>query len=163
MPEDDQSTQQDEGQQDDEEQGQPDPRVTAQLRQLRAEAKGWRLKFEDAKAKATEFDKLQETTKSEAQRQAEALTAAQRERDEAVARALRLEIAHERHLPPGLARRFQGSTREEIEADADDLLKTLPAATATTRRVPDAGQRSNGAAPTSPSEMLRTLLQEGRR
>lgn len=43
----------------------------------------------------------------------------------AEARALRLEIALDKGVPKSLAVRLQGSTREEMEADADELLKTI--------------------------------------
>jgi hypothetical protein len=48
---------------------------------------------------------------------------AERERDEARADALRVTVAAEKGLTPAQARRLQGSTKEELEADADDLLK----------------------------------------
>ncbi|WP_327712365.1 hypothetical protein OG912_32095 [Streptomyces sp. NBC_00464] len=47
---------------------------------------------------------------------------AERERDEARADALRITVAAEKGLTPVQAKRLQGSTKEELEADADDLL-----------------------------------------
>lgn len=48
---------------------------------------------------------------------------AERERDEARADALRITVAAEKGLTPAQAKRLQGSTKEELETDADDLLK----------------------------------------
>jgi hypothetical protein len=42
---------------------------------------------------------------------------------EADANATRLEIAAEKGLTPAMARRLVGTTREELEADADELVK----------------------------------------
>ena len=40
-------------------------------------------------------------------------------------RAMRLEVALDKGLPKSLAVRLQGESREEMEADADELMKTL--------------------------------------
>lgn len=45
----------------------------------------------------------------------------------------RAEIAAEKGLPPALAARLQGSTREELAADADALAALIPAAPASPR------------------------------
>jgi hypothetical protein len=37
----------------------------------------------------------------------------------------RLEVAESKNLPKGLARRLRGSTRTELEADADSLLTVV--------------------------------------
>lgn len=47
-------------------------------------------------------------------------------------RALRLEVAAEKSLTPAQAARLQGSTRDELAADADALKALFPAAPATT-------------------------------
>ncbi|NYE44193.1 hypothetical protein [Streptomyces fulvorobeus] len=48
---------------------------------------------------------------------------AERERDEARAEALRITVAAAKGLTPSQAKRLQGSTKEELEADADELVK----------------------------------------
>ncbi|MFF1417641.1 hypothetical protein [Streptomyces sp. NPDC058280] len=48
---------------------------------------------------------------------------AERERDAARADALRITVAAAKGLTPAQASRLRGSTKEELEADADDLLK----------------------------------------
>lgn len=75
--------------------------------------------YEDLKAKATEFEKWQESQKTEAQR-------LQEERDKATAdlaseRAARIraEVAATKGIPANL---LSGSTQEELEASADALI-----------------------------------------
>ena len=60
-----------------------------------------------------------------------------------------------------MARRLQGSTREEIEQDAEDLARTLGngATGGPGRRPTNAGQHAGGAAPgKSPNDWLREKL-----
>lgn len=72
--------------------------------------------------------------KSEVEKLADRLDAAektvaeerQRAEQERLAR-LRLEVAAEKNLTPKQAARLVGGTREELQADADDLLATFPA------------------------------------
>lgn len=54
------------------------------------------------------------------------------ERDEAVTAKLRVEVAVEKGLTPKQAARLQGSTKEELEADADDILETFGVQKSTT-------------------------------
>jgi len=86
-----------------------------------------------AKAKA-ELDRRTQAEMTEQQKVAaelESLRAqlAQRDREvaEATLRALRMEVGQLKGIPPTLATRLQGSTKEEIEADADVVLASLPA------------------------------------
>ncbi|MFI7096438.1 hypothetical protein [Streptomyces lydicus] len=67
----------------------------------------------------------------------DARTTAERERDEARAELLRVRVAAEKGLTVEQAARLRGSTKEELEADADELKKLFaPAAPAadSTRR-----------------------------
>lgn len=49
----------------------------------------------------------------------------EREAKEASARAIRAEVANSKGLTPRQAKRLVGETREELEADADELLKDI--------------------------------------
>ncbi|BDM70618.1 hypothetical protein HEK616_41050 [Streptomyces nigrescens] len=102
----------------------------AELDSLRAAAK----ELADRKAaELSDAERLQEE-KSAAD---DARTVAERERDEARAELLRMRVAADKGLTPAQAGRLQGSTKEELEADADELKKLFaPAAssTDTTRR-----------------------------
>lgn len=79
----------------------------------------------DYKAAQAEIAKYKDAGKSEQDKLSERATAAETRANEAEARALRLEIAHEKGLTPSQARRLVGSTKEELEADADDLLENF--------------------------------------
>lgn len=77
--------------------------------------------------------KLQELTdrdKSETEKLAERAATAERRVVEAETRALRLEVAADHGLSPAQAKRLVGATREELEADANELLETFPKAAA---------------------------------
>mgnify|MGYP001142527256 CR=1 FL=1 len=81
-----------------------------------------------AKANADAAKRLQEiedSKKSDLEKLTEAQAAAERRATEAEQRALRLEVAAEKGLTPAQAKRLVGSTREELEADADELLDTF--------------------------------------
>lgn len=82
--------------------------------------------FDDLKAKASKYDELEEAKKTQEQRLSEQMTAIRTENAELKLDKLRTEIAHDKGLPPKWAKRLTGTTREEIEADADDLADTLP-------------------------------------
>jgi hypothetical protein len=70
---------------------------------------------------------------------AEQVTQMQRDLASERAGRLRAEVAAERGLPPALAARLQGTTRDELEADADALKALIPATT------------GNGGAPGTPA------------
>lgn len=76
-----------------------------------------------AKAAEDKLAEIEEAGKSEAQKLADRATAAEKAAAEAQAKADRLEIAAEKGLTPQQAARLQGATREDLEADADELLE----------------------------------------
>jgi hypothetical protein len=82
--------------------------------------------YEDLKAKAAELDQLKDANKTETQRLSDQLTQFQKENDALKLTQLRAEVAAEKGIPAKIARRLTGTTREELEADADELLETLP-------------------------------------
>lgn len=83
-----------------------------------------------AKANADAARRLKEAEdadKSELQKATDRAQSAERERDETRGQLLRLEIAAEKGLTPAQAKRLIGATREELEADADELLEAFTA------------------------------------
>lgn len=68
---------------------------------------------------------IDDASKSAEEKATEALTAAQKSATENAAKALRYEVAATKELPLSLASRLNGSTKEELEADADNLKKLL--------------------------------------
>jgi len=95
---------------------------------------------------------IEDKDKTETQRAADTATKAEAARVAAEARADRLEVAMAKGLTPGQAKRLQGANRAELEADADDLLESFPAAEAP--RPPPNGKPterlSGGGDPTMP-------------
>lgn len=88
--------------------------------------------YEELKAKATKLDDAEASRKSDEQKMLDRITAAEAKAadaekrvGEAEANALRLSIASEKKLPSSLAKRLTGATREELEADADELLQSV--------------------------------------
>lgn len=84
---------------------------------------------EDGRKKLKEFE---DRDKSESDKLADRIAAAEKRAGEAEARALRLEVAAAKGLTPTQAKRLVGATQEELEADADELLLSFPAATPAT-------------------------------
>ena len=97
-----------------------------------AEAEKWRAlarKHEDrAKANSSAADKLAElenASKSDLEKAQIAAHAAEERAKAAELRALRLEVAGAKGLSPAQAKRLSGSTMEELEADAEELLESF--------------------------------------
>lgn len=79
-----------------------------------------------------EKQKLQDEKKSESEKLAEQISALQRQveeqtkrADEADAAALRAKVAQAKGLSETFAARLTGSTKEELEADADSILEAI--------------------------------------
>lgn len=104
--------------------------------ELRQEAAKNRKAYEKTSA---EYAELSE--------QVEALTA---ERDQAVDKALRLSVAQDKGVPNDLVDRLKGSTKEELESDAEALLSAL----SSQRGRQDVGQSAKSPATTKPADPL---------
>lgn len=83
------------------------------------------------KAAEARLKELEDRDKSAAEKDAERLATAEKKAAEAEARLLRMEVASEKGLNAAQAKRLVGTTREELEADADELIASFPAAPAT--------------------------------
>lgn len=70
-------------------------------------------------------DKSDPDTKVELDKARAAQAKAEAERDQANLRADRMEIAQEKGLTPAQAKRLVGENRDELEADAEELVKDL--------------------------------------
>jgi hypothetical protein len=86
-------------------------------RLARAEAKY--VGFDDIKAKAEQYDALEEQNKTELQKALDRAAAAEALAADASAKALRSEVAAAKNVPLDL---LSGATKEELEAAADKLL-----------------------------------------
>lgn len=77
--------------------------------------------YDDLKQRAQAAD----ASKSDLEKLAARVEAAEKKAADMEAKALRAEVAQAKGLTPAQARRLQGSTKEELEADADDLLASF--------------------------------------
>ncbi|RSX56766.1 DUF4355 domain-containing protein [Bifidobacterium samirii] len=102
-----------------------DPLGEGGMKALKAERETNRqLKAQIAQL-AEQVKAFEDKDKTEAQKQAEALQAATATAAEATLKATRYEVAAAKGIPLDAAARLRGATREEMEADADDLLRLL--------------------------------------
>lgn len=105
--------------------GNDDPQ--ALIERLRAENKDAKREAAALRAKASKLDEIEEASKTEQQKALDRAAAAEKTANEATTKLLRYEVAAAKGVPAKLAGRLQGTTKEEMEADADDLLATLTA------------------------------------
>lgn len=98
-----------------------------------------------AEKKLAAYEKAEQAKTDADKSEAEKRAAADARADAAELRATRLEVAHEKGLTPAQAKRLVGSTREELEADADEVLRDFPV-TPTGPKVPkpDPSQGAKG-------------------
>lgn len=89
---------------------------------LRRENAAARKRAQDAEARAKEYE---DRDKTEQQKLAEQAQAAGTRADEAETRLLRYEVAAEKNVPTKLAKFLSGSSKEELERSADELLAEL--------------------------------------
>lgn len=76
----------------------------------------------EAAAYRHKLKEFEDRDKTDSEKLTERAAAAEHRAAEAEARALRLEVAAAKGLTPSQVKRLVGSTREELEADADELL-----------------------------------------
>lgn len=83
--------------------------------------------YDDLKAKAAQFDELEQSKKDETTKANEKATAAEERANRAEAEKLRLQVALDKGLTAAQAKRLTGSTLEELEADAAELVELFGA------------------------------------
>ncbi|WP_431870817.1 hypothetical protein [Nocardiopsis eucommiae] len=91
----------------------------------KSKSREWEKRAKANASAAKKLEELEDAKKSEVERVTGRLTKAEAERDDAVAKLLRYEVAAATGIPPTAAHRLQGSSREELEADARELAKLL--------------------------------------
>ncbi|MEW2580135.1 hypothetical protein [Streptomyces syringium] len=97
----------------------------AEIERLAAELAGHAARVAELEPAAAELHQLQEAGKTEAQRLTERAEAAERQAEQTRAELIRAQVAHSRGLTERQAARLVGATREELEADADELLADI--------------------------------------
>jgi hypothetical protein len=102
-------------------------RAKAAITKKNQENASLRKRLKELEPLAAKAKELQDASKTETEKLTERLTASEQRAQEAELRALRLEVAADKGLTPAQARRLVGASKEELEADADDLLATFGA------------------------------------
>lgn len=92
----------------------------AESRKHEARSKEWAAKAKENEGAAQRLKELEEANKSEAEKATARAEAAEKRAVEAEAKALRADIAIEKNVPAAL---LSGTSREELEASADALIK----------------------------------------
>lgn len=128
-----------------------EPLGDAGKKALEAERRDKRAAERRAAELEARLKEFEDRDKSEAEKLAERAEAAERSLADLQANALRAEVALDKGLTPSQAKRLIGSTREELEADADELLKDIGTANGprAPRRDPNQGRSSSGTASTA--------------
>lgn len=92
------------------------------VEELRREAAKYRTAAAEKEAK---LQAIEDSQKTEVEKAIERAQQAEARANEATLRALRAEVAQAKGLTPAQAKRLSGSSLEELEADADELLETF--------------------------------------
>jgi hypothetical protein len=100
-------------------------RARAKIAKANSEAANLRKRMKELEAKAERLDKLEESSKTEAQRLADQQRSLEDRAAKADSEAARLRVALRKGLTETQARRLVGATDEELEADADELLASF--------------------------------------
>lgn len=95
---------------------------------------------DEAAASRHKLKELEDRDKSDSEKLTERIAAAEKRAADAEANALRLEVAAAKGLTPSQVKRLVGTTREELEADAVELLADF-ASTRTETDPPPPGGR----------------------
>lgn len=130
MPEEAPEGQEPENESQEDSQPEPDTFDRDYVEKLRKEAASYRTKLKELEPLAQRAKELEDAKKSETEKLAEKLTAAEKKALDASSSVLRLEVALDK-APEGmsiaqvrkLAKRLSGSSKEELEQDAEELFE----------------------------------------
>lgn len=124
------------------------------VKKLRAEAAKYRTEAQEAKAKAQEYEDAQ---KSELERAQDKLTQIETAKAEAEAKLLRYEVASEKNIQGNLVDLLTGTSKEELEAQADLILENVKPAEAPQATF-DGGPRVPAPEPKTPDQAHNELI-----
>lgn len=132
-----------------------EPKPQAPEVDWKAKAREWERRAKDNKAAADELAELRESQKTEAEKVADRLAVAEKRAADAEAKALRAEIATAKGVPAEL---LNGSTAEELEAHADQLLAFRGEAPKRPAAPPASGQGNVGVSTDQQRQVTRSEL-----
>ncbi len=139
---------------------QPEPfdaeRAQAKIKKANQEAASLRARLKELEPLAAKAKELEDAGRSDLEKLTARAEKAEREHAETVARALRLEVAFDKGLTPAQAKRLVGANRDELEADADEILRDFPVKERRFQNGADNGPRET----TKPSNPKQAALQQ---
>lgn len=127
------------------------PEVARALHKANKEAEQYRLKLKE----------FEDREKTEAQKLAERATEAEKVAADAKAELMKYQVAAQKNIPASLAARLQGSTPEELAADADRMLADLALHQQATAPSFDGGVRETAPGPTDMNARIRQMANKG--
>lgn len=124
-------------------------------RKHESQAKALAKRLEEIEtAQMSDLERAQHEAQAAAEREAEAA----RRADEAELRALRIEVAAEKGLTPAQAKRLVGASKEELEADADEIIADFGSRPQVTAQSTGAGAVGPPAESDDPNSWLRRAV-----
>lgn len=152
------STEQDpNGQGQQKQQAQSETKPTETVDFWKGEARKQEKRAKENADAAKRLGEIEEAQKTESQKAADRLSKAEGDLTAATDRANRAEVALDKGLTLSQARRLVGTTREELEADADELLKDIGTPAKRGNHVPGEGRTST---PKSGEEDRRAFVRQ---
>lgn len=138
----------------------PSPEPEPDSTDWKAEARKWEGLAKKNKTAAEKLQELEDAKKTEAQRLSEERDGYKTEAEQARGELLRLRVGLAKGLTEAQAKRLVGSTKEELEADADDLLASFNGGVSPTRTKPTERLRGGGEPDQDPEPDLRKIADE---
>lgn len=132
------------------ESNEPEPfdaeRAQKKIAKANSEAANLRARLKELEPLAKKAQELEEASRSDLEKLTSRAEQAEQRASASEARAIRLEVAFEKGLTPAQAKRLVGGSREELEADADEILRDFPVKNETRKFQPiDNGPRTTTA------------------
>ena len=103
----------------------PEPEPQDYGTDWKAEARKWEKRSKDNSDAAARLTEIEDASKSAEQRLQDQLAEATAKATGAESQLVRMQVAADKGLTPAQAKRLTGETRDELEADADELLELL--------------------------------------
>lgn len=136
------------------------PKPTETVEFWKAKAREQEKRAKDNAAAAKKLAEFEEASKSETQKLAERADAEFNRAQQAEAELLRYKVANEKSVPPNAMKFLTGTTREEIEASAKDVLELIGDAGKPRAPKPDPNQGRPTSAATSPAAEFASIIQQ---
>lgn len=100
-------------------------RAKQKIAKANSEAANLRKRLRELEPLAAKAKELEDANKTEAEKLTDRATAAEKKATDAEGELMRLRVAIDKGLTPKQAARLVGTTEEELEADADELLESF--------------------------------------